>query len=206
MEFRVPRWVWTSLTVVAVIGAATAGYQSDLRHLRASQDQELSQLSTALNTALQATESLQRKSVRQPRLSANLDTLEFALAKPLLVTPGVVIEAQDLFADSLCRQSVNGRLKRDQAGLGAVPVRLWVLDFVRIYVDKERGGLWRTGTGREPELVADRVETLAVELDHSREASVGFLLELTGSWDVGVTPPMRRKLYHYLPSVEMSRG
>lgn len=206
VAFRIPRWVWTCLTVSASICAAAAGYQSDHRRLRASQDQELSQLSGALNAALLETATLQRQSVRPPRISANSDTLEFTVARALLLAPGVTVHPENLYADSLCLQSVKTFRRSDQAGLGSVPLRLWALDLVRIYVDKDRGGLWRRKSGGEAALVAARVETLAVESDRSGEEGGGFLLELTGSWNIGAASPIRRKLYRYLPSAEMSRG
>jgi hypothetical protein len=144
--------------------------------------------------------------VRPPRVSGDSDTLDFTLARVLLLAPGVTVHPENLYADSLCLQSVKAHHRSDQAGLGSVPLRLWALDHVLIYVDKDKGGLWRRRSGGEASLVAAKVETLAVETDRSLEEGGGFLLELTGSWNVGAAPPIRRKLYRYLASAEMSRG
>jgi hypothetical protein len=206
VAFRIPRWVFTSLLTIAIICAAAAGYQSDRRRLRASQDQESGLLSKALNNALQTTATLQRQSVRPPRTSSDLDTLEFYLSQAVILTPGVPLPQSDLYADSLCTKPLARHQGRSPAELAAGPLRLWVLNRVRLYVDKTRGGLWRSGDGQAPELVAARVEKLAVELDRSGDHESGLLLELTGSLNVGSVSPIRRKLYRYLPAAEMSRG
>lgn len=206
MAFRIPRWVFTSLLTIAIICAAAAGYQSDRQRLRAGHEQESGLLSQALNSALQTTATLQRQSVRPPRTSVDSDTLEFFLSRAWVVIPGASLPQADLYTDSLCLKPLARRHGRSPDELAAGPLRLWVLNRVWLYVDKDRGGLWRAGEGQNPQLVASRVEKLAVELDRSGDHDSGLLLELTGSLNVGSVSPIRRKLYRYLPAAEMSRG
>jgi hypothetical protein len=202
-----PRWVFVSLTMAGVLFAVAVGYQHDSHRLRAAQDRGMGQLSGALKAALESTLALQRRSVRPPRAAQGGDTLEFALARPVVLSPHTDPAGLDLYYDSLCRERLpDPRSREGIVRLGQVPARVWALDRVRIFVDKVRGGLWQvTGEG-EPEILAAPVESFAIEVDAAGTDRRGMLLELVGSWSVDPSTSIRRRLYRYLPSAETTNG